>query len=339
MSSTVSTSTIDLPPRTWPQWWRELPGYWRIGTWAALVVSVLNIGIAARMAFGLIESLRTTALRNRGAMIYYFWHDENSAPPRTDDWQQASIYGRSRRNVTALILTDVRNFQAVELPGLLSDYPNLKFLNLAGLPITVKDLEAVKNCRRLRMLALADTDVDDGIAEIANQLPDLEELYLQGTLVTDELIPRLAEHPELKGIVIMGTVAAETDSQLPHRFKTRYGQANWVWASTRWADGRFAWSHRELFTLSHEGPLASPGVKPTRTISPLIGNVPNLQTGSLTDGEYRLILEIGEVQSEPVIVTVVSGQTETPHIQFRMPVTKDEALRSLSLSERGASGP
>src|SRR5262245_20380089 len=33
--SLATASTAGLPPRTWRQWWRELPGYWRIVARAA----------------------------------------------------------------------------------------------------------------------------------------------------------------------------------------------------------------------------------------------------------------------------------------------------------------
>src|SRR5262245_29337840 len=73
MASTVSTSITDLPQRTWRQWWRELPGYWRIGTWALLLLMAANLAVALRVYIGLHESSVIQDLRSRGANIEYEW--------------------------------------------------------------------------------------------------------------------------------------------------------------------------------------------------------------------------------------------------------------------------
>ena len=46
------------------------------------------------------------------------------------------------------------------------------------------------------------------------------------------------------------------------------------------------------------------------------------------DGDYRFSLKIGKHDAQPVIVTIQDGEPSTRSIEFRMPVTKAEALRS-----------
>ena len=47
------------------------------------------------------------------------------------------------------------------------------------------------------------------------------------------------------------------------------------------------------------------------------------------DGEYQLSIKLGKHESAPVTVAIKDGKPDVRKIEFLMPVTKAEALRSI----------
>lgn len=47
---------------------------------------------------------------------------------------------------------------------------------------------------------------------------------------------------------------------------------------------------------------------------------------AFADGEYRFTLKIGDHDSEPVLITIQNGKPSAYEFQFRLPVTRLQAL-------------
>jgi hypothetical protein len=67
---TLATADVaDIPRRTWRQWRRQLPAYWRIAARAFLILAVLNLIVLAKLIIGEIEPAHVRALRKPGQFI------------------------------------------------------------------------------------------------------------------------------------------------------------------------------------------------------------------------------------------------------------------------------
>lgn len=124
-----STAAADLPPRTWRQWWRQLPGYWRIAGWTVFILVLLHVALVAWMIPGYFESTEITKLRQHGAVIRYAW--ESNTGDWSDqymNWLMPGIHGRSAAQVAEINLSDVfTDNRILEYIG--QHFPNLQHLH------------------------------------------------------------------------------------------------------------------------------------------------------------------------------------------------------------------
>lgn len=81
----------------------------------------------------------------------------------------------------------------------LKAFPHLKSLNLAFLgSLTKRGLESVTSLSDLEMLNLGQTPASNEMVEVLAGNASLKKLYLNGTRVTDEILPVLAQLPNLE---------------------------------------------------------------------------------------------------------------------------------------------
>lgn len=101
------------------------------------------------------------------------------------------------------------SFAATRVTGedlkVLAGLPQLRELNLTGVPISDADLKALAPLKQLRTLELAGTRVTDAGLEELRPLAGLRELGLAETGVTDEGLKHLAGLPELQVVWLRST--------------------------------------------------------------------------------------------------------------------------------------
>jgi hypothetical protein len=187
------------------------------------------------------------------------------------------------------------------------------------------------------------TDLDDRAVEILAELPDLERIELDGTLVTDASVPFFAalKHLELASVSCTDVTGQPGSDSLLESI--RYCQL----VSDDCVIGTIVWSDR-VRSGQFPGPyeirvdcLEENGVDDTPIEKYDFLQRSSLHRSGLTyhhddetysvyyDGRYRFHVKLGGYEATPVDVEFVKGHPTTHHIEFQMPVTKAEALRSV----------
>jgi hypothetical protein len=187
---------------------------------------------------------------------------------------------------------------------------------------------------------------DEGVTSLA-RLPNLEWLELRGTKITDAAIPSLQQMKSLKRVdlghtdvslqAILAWRSAASAAGLIIATNKEPTLGNLLPLAIRWLDGRFSLdSPREELAFDWEGPLDSLSSKqfslpPRQYVRGRLGNLANLswdpsQFTTLADGDYRLCLRLGDHASDPVTISMASGQPSPTYVEFQMPVTKQQAL-------------
>lgn len=346
---TEMNPTHELPRHTWRRWWRELPGYYRIGVWTILAVVGLHLAVVVRFYIGLQEPAEITALRERGITVGYFWEWQ-------DDWKQerfsgerwliAGFIGKSPRNVVIISIWNIEGtIQDLKLIG--QQFSNLEVLNINGADIETQDLAHLRNCRHLRQIHIYGANVDDGIIELFDFFPKLSEISLGGTLVGDETLEALLKRPAITYIDVSYTDVSDKAVDLAikkHHEKltveterhNKHHQVSEVVSVIRWSDG----ARTAAFNGPYELRFSIQKVDPDD--GQLLSG--SLQTENFTRssswwslgdkdewyGDYLTTLTLGKHTSEPVIITFDVGRALPRHVEYRMPVTREEALRSVT---------
>ena len=335
MSTNPVDMNSDLPPRSWRRWWGDLPGWFRIGFWALLACLGLQILIAVRIAIGLIEPAEITALRRPGIHII-FASDRQGEPFRGFNRLLDGMKGRSSNDVVAIRLGSLGTDDDLKQIG--THFPNLEDLYLTDASISAEGLRHLRSCKKLSELDLSETDVDDEAVKVLEEFSRLGRVHLQWTLVTNASIPALegmAARNSLQQVNVAYTDISLAAIQAWRTRQTGRGPVvltekdqvpDGIQASIRWADGIRSRRFRGVSVVGIRRPSHRGVGGMTMTSSTLnhfgLWRSPQEFAES---GEYLLTLKLGNHDAEPVVVTITDGKPSTTNIEFRMPVTKEEA--------------
>lgn len=335
-------SLADLPIRTWPQWWRELPRYWRIGAWTVLALSVVNLAIVIRCCIGWIEDPEITAFESRGIFVGYWWGSPGARGWFPGEFRlRSGIYGNSCANVYEIWLREKGTDADLKLIG--ERFPNLKQLLADQSGVTVEGMKALRACRKLRNVSFNDTDLDDRAVEILAELIDLERIELDGTLVTDASVPLFAamRHLDFAAVSSTNITGQPGSDSLPKQIRPCYLVSDdCVIGTIVWSDGVHSGRFPGPYEIRVER-LDGNGTSDTPIEKYDFLTRSSLHWSGLTyhdddetysvhyDGHYCFHVKLGGYEATPVVVEFVKGYPTTHHIEFQMPVTKAEALRSV----------
>lgn len=325
--SATAEMTSDLPPRTWRQWWRQLPGYWRIAGWTALGLVVLHVAVAARMAIGHIEEREIRNLRRQGAWVEYDW----DFPPEPFHGYSLLIAGLRGKSCSNVNLISWRHATDDDLIQLSPKFRNLNNLFLMGSDVTGRGLSQLGKYPQLGIVNLQDANVtDEDVAQLVC-MEALIHLELSGTRVTDAGLSKLQQIKSLKRINVAYTAVTEAGLQQNDKSRT-YNESppfGYVWGTIHWLDGQQSRRYDSPFTILLEGPLSLEDRRVEKVARDRLENRVWFMTTPLTSGEYRAILKIGDYESEPVVINVSGGIAFPDRIEFHMPITKTEAVRAV----------
>ncbi len=328
------------PPRTWRGWWLAWPKWFRIGGYAFAGLAVLHVALAVRICVGLQEPAEIKALRQRGVRIHYAWEfmRNSNQQKRLQLWDtlMAGLYGKSWRNVVEI---DSSHLTDEDLRFFGQECSSLIRLSLPGAKITVQGLQELARCRRLGLLDLSQTDIDDTAGPALSQMKSLANLNLSETLVSDIILSYLEKMPRLRKVDVVFTdvtaAAAQEWKTTHHRplsiLNARDGETDTL-GSIRWRDGaRSAGIPANVnFRTTHSRPRS--GTRLRTSASGMTRRDLYWRLRSEGDGEHSLILKIGDFKSAPAIVTMKNGKPSTPTFEVCMPCTKAEALDSVQPS-------
>lgn len=314
----------------------------------------MHVALAIRMAIGLIEAEEIAELRKDRdqSQINYVW-EKNGGPFFNDthyEWYcliNAGLRGRSCANVDELLFFDnifgPRALTDHDLQLMADHFPNVKNLYLGEADISTEGLAKLRRCRRLEELSLAFSDIDDRGVEQLVELPCLAQLDLCMTQVTDAVIPILRRMKALKTVNLGSTdvtLAAieqwrsEKGAKAPVIYTDhRQELPELLRVSVRWSDGaedrNFATPDRnaslEFDRFVNEGEKPYNRLWGYRSLAQMSISARDLGK-SVDDGDYRMTLHLAGCRSEPMEVKIRRDVTETQHLQFVMPVTREEAL-------------
>lgn len=335
----------DLTRRTWRQWWRELPGYYRIGVWTVLAVVGLHVAVAVRIYFGLQEAAAINVLRGQGHSIYFFWELQKERY-RGEHLIKSGLFGRSPRNVDTIIFQCCCDGQDLLRIG--QSFPNLESVSFINAEIKTDDLAHLRNCSRIRKIAIMHANVDDAIDKYLEFFPKLSHISLIGTLVGDDTLHALLKMPEIEYIDVSYTdvsgkaVELALDNNLSKRLKikteSRYqnNPRTEVVSVIRWSDGArtavFNGPYELRYTLQEIDPEVDQLISGSLQTEYFTRSSGWWSEGNMNvwNGDYQTTLTLGKQTSEPVIITFEAGIPLPRHVEFRMPVTREEALRSIA---------
>ncbi len=341
---TSETVTGDLPSNTWRRWWRNLPGYWRIGAWLAAVLLVMHAAIAVRAIFVYPEAAEITALRQQQVDIHYFWERAWWEPTgrwktREEKFLYDCFWGRSRANVAAAVVNKPGN-QDELLRNICSRFSNLECLIVQDAELSDQNLAVLTQCPRLKHVGFPGCNVTDDGVNLLTKHQGLIGLFLQGTLITDASLLRLRDLQSLQFLNICDTAItpsaisawhASAGKSTPVLFTNQVNDGFNL--AIVWPDGRRDSLFPKSFVLIAEGPLEeddSSGAAvnlPGQFISQQDSLQPMLSASG--DGKYRLLFSSGEHAAEPIIVKVQSRKLVPGKFEFRMPTSKSDTLRSI----------
>ena len=324
----------DLPPRTWKSWWNGLPGWFRIGFWTVYASAVLQVAIILRIMVGLTDPHEASLLRQRGAGVQYASPFKRESIPGSN-LIIAGLRGRSRNHVDTVQLRE--NGTDEDLKLIATRFPNVKQVYLMYGTYSVEGLKSLSACQKLEHVHLDHTDADDAVVESLSKCEMISELSLHDTLVSDAAIPALKKLPRLAKLVIY-----ETDIRFEAIQELRKSQPklqilterDWApeafVASIRWADGQRSRRFQGYFKAE-----INPAGKESSSVtgSPfdcrdliLLWSDKNLRGGR--DGDYVVTLQLGDIEAEPITIPMKNGKLTAKSVEFRMPVTEAEALKS-----------
>ncbi len=324
----------DLPPRTWKSWWNGLPAWFRIGFWTFYASAVLQVAIILRIMVGLTDPHEASLLRQRRAGVQYASPFKRESIPGSN-LIIAGLRGRSRNDVDTVQLRE--NGTDEDLKLIATRFPNLKKIYLMYGTYSVEGLKALSACRKLEHVYLDRTDADDAVVESLSRCEMISELSLERTLLSDAAIPALKRLPRLAKLVVYETdVSFEAikelrTSQPKLQILTERDWARETFAaSIRWSDGersrRFqGYFKAEINPAGKESSSVTGSPFDCRDLILLWSDI-NLWGGR--DGDYVVTLQLGDIEAEPVTIPMKNGKLTAKSVEFRMPVTEAEALKS-----------
>lgn len=207
----------------------------------------------------------------------------------------------------------------------------LRHLGFTESTIAARDLSPLRSLDQLRGLYLTGSDITDLQLAPISDMKTLITLDISGTRVTDGSAAILQELPQLQYVR-----AEHTDITLPAIQKWRETvkaglpkiytdlEVSGTYAVVRWADGRITGNVQPELPLHVTGPLGSAdGAKSPSEIKVSFASGPlDAVITKLADGRYRVIAKDGDIESEPVFITVENGNAPDGRIEFRMPTKK-----------------
>ncbi|MFO0917378.1 MAG: hypothetical protein U0872_03575 [Planctomycetaceae bacterium] len=361
------TTADDLPPHTWRQWWRELPLSARICSVSGLFFVLLCFALILRIVFALWESRPIRVLRSHGNFVHFPWEGNGPGP-----FQELKIIEDVRHGRWCINLDSVHLKKATDtnLASCARDFPNLKRLFIEDENISQAGLQSILQCRNLYQLDVHGPAINDDFVKQLLQLPDLKYLGLSETVITDTSLVTLRQMPKLQGVDLQCTYVSQSACQSWHAREKNYSgepghpgldsDYHPYWLNERGPAFVIQWRDNQLTNPMFERRLIVDPLKGQFyiRITGLVSDQPEqlelvlnnrdgycfnfwwepLPLKNKSDGDYHLTLKVGDFESEPVTVHVEKGKSTSPdRIEFKMPCTKAEALRSLS--ERRASAP
>ena len=335
-------SNDDLPPRTWKSWWNGLPGWLRIGFSAVFASAVLQVAIILRIMVGLTDPHEASLLRQRGAEVGYASNFRRESFPGSNLIIEG-LHGRSCNDVYFIRLYE--NGTDEELKLIATSFPNLKQIYLMSGMYSVEGLKSLSACQKLEHVYLDCTDADDAVVESLSKCEMISLLSLEQTLVSDAAIPALKKLPRLAKLVVYETdVSFEaiqelrtTRGKLQVLTERDFAPEAFV-ASIRWSDGK-----RSRRFQGHFKAEINPAGRESSSVtgSPfhcrdliLLWSGKNLRGGrdgdyeGGRDGDYVVTLQLGNYDAEPVTIPMKNGELVAKSVEFQMPVTEPEALKS-----------
>lgn len=345
MSSQITLDAAvahDPPPRTWRGWWLARPKWLRIACWTLLTLFVLNVALMLRIAIGWIEDPEISRLRQRGIEFTYCWETYEYSRLPYSEWVWPGLLGKSGLNVRSVDVGSWNVGRQLNLKQIAAKYPNAESLHLPGVPITPEGLTALSKCRKLHLLSLHETNIDDQGVEKLSLLPELDSLNLGGTHVTDAVIPTLKEMKKLKTVFVWNTdvtleaVQSLRSSRTDHPIKVRTeldGKDLGVYATVRWSDGL-----RDSVFPDGRGTLevvgtSSAGQVVFRETYPRLQNFYNAwllkELSKFPDGEYRLTLRYDDLTAGPIVLLMEQGVPSQRFVEFQLPITRADGLKRL----------
>lgn len=224
-----------------------------------------------------------------------------------------------------------------ELLATVTAFPGLTQLGLCRMEMTAPDLSPVLKCDRLRNLYLNGSSVDDDQLQSIGELKKIRYLSLRGTRITDASLPILQGIKTLQHLDLSYTDTTFPAIKTWRNISTSVSQIKTdhdllgTHAIIRWADGRLRGEYECPHAVYCFGPLTEDGgSSPSAKQTMIMNHQLDPELSRLGDGTYQLILKYDDVESEPVTVQVQNGAVPPGRIEFRMPVTKAEALRATS---------
>ena len=338
---TVDQTGNDVPRRTWRGWWRDLPGWFRIGCWAVFASIVVQVAFAIRIAVGLIDPHEVASLRQLGAAVLYT-SDAMWDPIPGVLLIRAGLRGRSCNDVYFIRLDEHGTDEELKLIG--AKFPNLKRISLRSATFSAEGLNALTACRKLEHLELDRTDVDDVTVETLSRFEMISWLSLEGTLVSDASIPTLKKIPRLIQVNV-----SKTDISLAAIQEWRTSQPKLVIqtekdripdalvASIRWSDGKRSRRFQGLYKsgIPTIGKTHAWLMSSNLNASHHVGLWwDSAQLESCADGDYVFTLRLGDYEAQPVTIPMKDGKFAVDSFEFRMPVTEAEALKSTPPEQR-----
>lgn len=323
----------------WQRAWEHVPGWARIALASLGALFAIYVVLAIRILYGLQDPPEVAAIRGPGRHIIIPGTNRDFRNPL--NWLDAipiGLRGASAKDVTAVRLDEQATDELIAY--IAKNFPNVQSLYFSGGNITSKGLLALKDCPRIYSLNLSDTDVDDGLADLLPHLPKLTTLIAMNTNLGDGFTRAAARHLMLEYCPIEGTdispqaVTAWRAAQPGIRIQTDFDHVA-VRGVIRWSDGSTSRHFRGRYELGRYGPQLSDSTRAwsrssTESSSGLRGD--RLQWSPQEfeqerDGNYQLRLKLGNVDSTPVDFTVKDGKPSVDRVEFRMPVTREEAER------------
>jgi hypothetical protein len=334
-ATVVDQTGNDVPLRNWRGWWRDLPGWLRIGCCALFASVVVQVAFVIRIMVGLIDPLEVTLLRQKGANVLYT-SDAMWDPIPGALLIRAGLWGRSCHDVYFIRLDEHVTDEDLKLIG--AKFPNLKRISLRFGTFSVEGINFLANCQKLDHVDLDLTDADDAVVESLSKFPMISYLGLQGTLVSNAAIPSLKKFPRLLRINV-----CQTDISLAAIHEWRKSQPNLdivterdlipnaIRASIRWSDGK----RSRRFQGNYKSGVPTVG----KTHAWMMGSNLNasrqvqlwwdpMQFEDHRDGDYVFTLQLGGYDAEPVTIPMNDGKFAVDSFEFRMPITEAEALKS-----------
>lgn len=342
----------DPPPRTWRVWWRELPGYYRIGFRVVAILALLQLALAIRIVIGLIESPEIRHLRTLNVEIdYYFFlpHLPSSWKAWLHKHRLLSAYwalnegllGRSCHNVYSLGCNGTKgDLTDADVEFIANHFPNLSIFDVANVSAT--RFKCLERCSKMWRLSVSYGDVEDTGLPDLTRFPQLFELQLENTLVSDAIIPQLKQlsqfncaYLRLTDVTYEAAIENWPDSRESPQVEndpTVYPECH---GSIRWSDGQRSAIFRgpSSVTMKYGDDVEIGSYNPLERVN-MLWEPDSWPHG---DGEYQLSVKLGEYESAPVKVIVKESRPDVRRIEFLMPVTKAEALRSIEQSDTHAS--